>query len=132
MMGLSWAALLQKGGPYAVVLALVAAIAAGGWVGRGWYEDSQDLAEERGAQAAIDAAMERESRIAEKVEVRLADLKANERIIDRGVIREIQNPVYRNVCLPESGRLLINAAARGEPIPAEPTDEMPSDPPGTE
>lgn len=129
---MSWAVLLKKGGPYAVVLAVVAAIAFGGWVGRGWYEDSQDLAEERGAQAAIDAAMERESRIAEKVETRLADLKANERIIDRGVIREIQNPVYRNVCVPESGRLLINAAARGEPVPGESDDPLPRDSPDPE
>ena len=111
---MSWVVLLRKGGPYAVVLAVVAAIAFGGWVGRGWYEDSRDLAEERGAQAAIDAAMERESKIAEKVEDRLADLKANERIIDRGVIREIQNPVYRNVCVPESGVILLNQAAKGE------------------
>ena len=124
---MSWAVLLKKGGPYAVVLAVVAAIAFGGWVGRGWYEDSQDLAEERGAQAAIDAAMERESKIAEKVETRLADLKANERIIDRGVIREIQNPVYRNVCLPTGGLRLLNAAARGEPVPADPADPLPRD-----
>ena len=125
---MSWAVLLQKGGPYAVVLAVVAAIAAGGWVGRGWYEDSQDLAEERGAQAAIEAAMARESKIAEKVEGRLADLQANERIIDRGVIREIQNPVYRNVCLPAGGLRLLNAAARGEPVPADAADPVPGDP----
>lgn len=129
---MSWAILLKKGGPYAVVLAVVAAIGFGGWVGRGWYEDSQDLAEERGAQAAIDAAMARESKIAEKVEARLADLKANERIIDRGVIREIQNPVYRNVCVPDSGRLLINAAARGEPVPGESDDPLPRDSPDPE
>ena len=73
---MSWAVLLKKGGPYAVVLAVVAAIAFGGWVGRGWYEDSQDLAEERGAQAAIDAAMARESKIAEKVETRLITVKS--------------------------------------------------------
>lgn len=124
---MTWLVLIRKGGPYAVVLAVVAAIAFGGWVGRGWYEDSRDLAEERGAQAAIDAAMARESKIAEKVETRLADLKANERIIDRGVIREIQNPVYRNVCLPAGGLRLLNAAARGEPVPADAADPVPGD-----
>ena len=129
---MSWAVLLQKGGPYAVVLAVVAAIAFGGWLGRGWYEDSRDLAEERGAQAAIDAAMERESKIAEKVEARLADLQANERIIDRGVIREIQNPVYRNVCVPDSGLRLLNAAARGESVPGESDDPLPRDSPDPE
>jgi hypothetical protein len=129
---MTWLSLLKKGGPYLVVLAVVAAIAAGGWVGRGWYEDSQDLAEERGAQAAIEAAMARESKIAEKVEARLADLKANERIIDRGVIREIQNPVYRNVCLPAGGLRLLNAAARGEPVPGESDDPLPRDSPDPE
>ncbi len=124
---MTWLTLFNRIGPYLAVVALIAAIAAGGWVGRGWYEDSRDLAEERGAQAAIDAAMERESKIAEKVEDRLADLQANERIIDRGVIREIQNPVYRNVCVPESGLRLLNAAARGEPVPAESSDSVPGD-----
>ena len=71
--------------------------------------------------------MERESKVAEKVEDRLADLKANERIIDRGVIREIQNPVYRNVCLPAGGLRLLNAAARGEPVPADAADPVPGD-----
>ncbi|MTI72578.1 MAG: hypothetical protein FH747_03115 [Stenotrophomonas sp.] len=125
---MTWLTLFNRIGPYLAVVALIAAIAAGGWVGRGWYEDSRDLAEERGAQAAIDAAMERESKIAEKVETRLADLQANERIIDRGVIREIQNPVYRNVCLPAGGLRLLNAAARGEPVPAESSDPVPGDP----
>jgi len=124
---MTWLTLFNRIGPYLAVVALIAAIAAGGWVGRGWYEDSRDLAEERGAQAAIDAAMERESKIAEKVETRLADLQANERIIDRGVIREIQNPVYRNVCLPAGGLRLLNAAARGEPVPADAADPVPGD-----
>ena len=129
---MTWLTLFNRIGPYLAVVALIAAIAAGGWVGRGWYEDSQDLAEERGAQAAIQAAMERESGIAQVVEDRLADLQANERIIDRGVIREIQNPVYRSVCLPAGGLRLLNAAARGEAIPAEPADEVPDDAPATE
>ena len=129
---MTWLTLFNRIGPYLAVVALIAAIAAGGWVGRGWYEDSRDLAEERGAQAAIDAAMERESKVAEKVEDRLADLKANERIIDRGVIREIQNPVYRNVCLPAGGLRVLNAAARGEPVPGESDDPLPRDSPDPE
>lgn len=125
---MTWLALLKKGGPYLVVLALIAGIAFGGWTARGWYEGKRDLVELKAAQAAIDAAMARESKIAEKVETRLADLKANERIIDRGVIREIQNPVYRNVCVPAGGLRLLNAAARGEPVPADAADPVPGDP----
>ncbi|WP_267900653.1 hypothetical protein [Iodobacter ciconiae] len=40
-------------------------------------------------------------------------LKITERIIDRGVIREIKtnNTVYSRECLPAAGRLLVNVAA---------------------
>ncbi len=129
---MTWAVLLKKGGPYALILAIAAALAGGGWFVRGWYEDSQDLAERRGAEKAIQAAMERESGIAQLVEKRLAELQANERIIDRGVIREIQNPVYRNVCVPEPGRVLINAAARGEAVPADAAGEVPDGTPAAD
>lgn len=102
-----------------------AAIFYAGWHVRGWKEDSEDLVIERTAKAIADQAMARESNIAEKVEQRLGELKANQTVIDRGVIRETQNTVYRNVCIPESGRVLVNSAARGEAVPAEPAGEVP-------
>ncbi|MCE8002529.1 hypothetical protein [Billgrantia ethanolica] len=92
-----------------------------GWVGRGWYEDARRLTAERATRQAIDAAMARESDIAERVEARLAELTANERVIDRGIIREIERPIYRRVCLePDAVRLLNDAAAGRAPDPAEP------------
>lgn len=103
---------------------VAAAIFYGGWHVRGWKEDSENLAVERAAQAITAKAIERESGIAEKVEQTLAGLKANQTVIDRGVIRETQNTVYRNVCIPESGRVLVNSAARGEAVPAEPSGEV--------
>lgn len=111
----------------ALVLAL--AIAGGsfvtGWKVKGWKNDSEQAAIERAAQAIAEKAMARESDIAGKVEQRLGELKANQTVIDRGVIRETQNTVYRNVCIPESGRVLVNSAARGEAVPAEPAGEVP-------
>lgn len=95
-----------------------------GWLVHGWKVDSDNLVIERTASAIAQKAMERESGIAEKVEQRLGELKANQTIIDRGVIRETQNTVYRNVCIPESGRVLVNSAARGEAVPAEPSGEV--------
>jgi len=91
----------------------------------GWKEDSANLAVERAAAAIEQQALARESAIAAKVEQRLGELKANQTVIDRGVIRETQNTVYRNVCIPESGRVLVNSAARGEAVPAEPAGEVP-------
>lgn len=108
---------------------LIAAIAWGGWLARGWFEDSRDLAERDAVQKTLNAAMQRESRVATLVEKKLASLQGNERIIDRGVIREIQKPVYQRVCVePELVRLL-NAAADGDQasLSAKPADALPDD-----
>ncbi|WP_417329573.1 hypothetical protein [Halomonas cupida] len=107
--------------------ALVLAVAvASGWLARGWLEDSQRLTAERAAQQAIDAALVRESEIASVVETRLAELEANERIIDRGIIREIEKPIYQRVCLePRLIRLLNNAAAGSSPTAADTSDTVP-------
>ncbi|MCH8200852.1 MAG: hypothetical protein IIB85_02895 [Chloroflexi bacterium] len=75
---------------------------------------------ERAARQAIDAAFARESEIAAGVEARLAELEASERVIDRGLIREIEKPIYRNVCLGDDAvRLLSDAAAGRAPDSAE-------------
>lgn len=98
-----------------------------GWLTKGWQGDSQLLAVERAAQQIVDATRQRESEIAGTVEARLAELKANQTVIDRGVIREIEKPVYLRVCLEPAALVLLNAAARGEPArdPAEPAREVP-------
>lgn len=98
------------------LLASAAALAttfAAGWQVANWQNDSHALTAERAAQQAIDAAMQRESQIAAHVEQRLSELTANERVIDRGIIREIQNPIYQRVCLEPSAIRLLNHAAAG-------------------
>lgn len=111
------------------LLASAAALAAtfgAGWQIANWQNDSRALTAERAAQQAINAAMARESEIAAHVEERLAELQANERVIDRGIIREIQKPIYQRVCLePNVIRLLNNAAAGTEPDTAELDEALP-------
>lgn len=115
--------------PLAALLLIAALVT--GWTARGWLEDSQRLTAERAAQQAIDAALARESRIAHAVEARLAELDANERIIDRGIIREVQKPIYQRVCLGDDAiRLLNDAAAGRRPDPAGPSAPLPRDPAG--
>lgn len=105
----------------AALALLLLATAFGSWQARGWYEDSHRLTAERALRLAVDAAFARESEIAAGVEARLAELQANERIIDRGIIREIEKPLYRNVCLGDDAIRLLNDAAAGRaPDPAEP------------
>lgn len=108
---------------------LVAGIFASGWKVKGWQVDSVNLAVERAAQAIRDDAIHRESGIAGKVEERLSTLTANQTVIDRGIIREIQKPIYQRVCLEPDAIRLLNAAARGEAPadPAKPVGQVPGD-----
>lgn len=110
----------------AAAYAIVAAISFGtGWAVHGWKVDSENLAVERAARAIADKAMARESGIAAKVEERLAELTANQTVIDRGIIRETEKPVYLRVCLEPRAIGLLNSAARGQALPAEPAEKMP-------
>ncbi len=100
----------------------------GGWQINNWRHTASLVAERDTNQRAINAASQRESAIAAQLEKRLADLRANQTIIDRGVIREIQKPVYRVVCIQPDGLRYINAAAAGTSPPAESDSEMPANP----
>lgn len=106
-------------------LVVVAGLFFSGWQVRGWHEDSKQLAADKAMQRAIDAALNRESAVARVVEDKLATLQANQTTIDRGVIREIVKPEYRTVCLPDAAVRLLNAAAIGSALPAEPDDALP-------
>lgn len=92
---------------------LVAAIFGSGWKVKGWQVDSVNLAVEQASKAIRDNAIDRESTIASQVEQQLSGLKANQTVIDRGIIREIQRPIYQRVCLEENAILMLNSAARG-------------------
>lgn len=107
-----------------VVAALaLCACAAGGWTTRGWYEQAKDLAELQGANAAIDAAMKRESGIAGALEIRLQELKANERVIERETVKIVNRPVYQSVCLDADGLRLINLSKATSAT--KPADKVP-------
>lgn len=109
-----------------ITTAALAATFAAGWQVASWQNESQQLTAERAAQQVIDAAMSRESQIAAHVEERLGELQASERIIDRGIIREIQKPIYQRVCLePDAIRLLNHAAAGTDPGTAEHDEALP-------
>lgn len=112
-----------------LALALFGGGLATGWKIRGWKNDSEQAAVDRAADAIIKKSTDNETGIAKQVEIRLGELKANETIIDRGVIREreTQSVVYSAVCFPESGRVLVNDAAKARlpGQPAKPAGKVP-------
>ena len=101
----------------AVCVSFVCSFMAGFMV-RGWQADSVALAAQKAAQESIEVSAKRQADIASSVENAIASIRVTERVIDRGVIKEIQNneTVYRNVCITDAGRMHINAAAAGKPV----------------
>jgi hypothetical protein len=110
----------------AVAAVVVVGAAGAGWTAKGWFEDSKDLAAMEAQQALVEEIRAGQREVSQHVEQRLSELRANERIIDRGIIREIEKPVYRNVCVPpgsDAFRLLRDLAA-GQ-APGKPDDQVP-------
>ncbi|WP_342632167.1 hypothetical protein [Marinobacter alkaliphilus] len=109
-----------------IVGAVLGAVAMGSWTARGWFEDSKDLAAVEAQRALATEIREGQAAISKQVEERLSQLRANERIIDRGVIREIQKPIYQRVCFEPELVELLNAAQRGDAgaRSAEPAGEV--------
>ena len=113
----------------AAVAAIALAGAVGvGWTAKGWLEDSKDLAAMKAQEALAEKIREGQAQISKQVEQRLSELRANERIIDRGVIREIQKPVYQRVCLEPDAVRLLNSVANGQ-APGKPDGEGSDDAP---
>lgn len=112
----------------ALLIGLLVGLGAG-WKVTTWQRDSVDLAVKKAADAIRDNAIARESGIAKQVQDSIQSAAPAERVIDRGVIREIQKTEYRNVCFsPELVRLL-NDGGKDRPTAADPgnaTGDVPS------
>ena len=115
-----------------LVIALSAAVLLGaGWQTRAWYEDSRNLTAERARQEVLDAVRSSIASVGELVEQQRSDLRVKERVIDRGVIREVQKIIYRErECFePDLVRLLnLGAQGRSADVSGELTDGLPRDP----
>ena len=111
----------------AIAVVVISASVGAGWTAKGWLEDSKDLAALQAQNALAAQVREDFAGHSRSVEKRLGELKANERVIDRGVIREIEKPVFRNVCVPPDGDAfrLLGLLAKGE-APGEPANQVPA------
>lgn len=109
-----------------VIAVVLGGVGLGGWAGRGWFEDAKRLAIVEDRQELAEQIRGDISGIAQAVETRLGELRANERIIDRGIIREIQKPIYQRVCAEPDVVRMLNAALRGESVAGstEPVGEV--------
>lgn len=110
----------------AAICVLVMAAFMAGFTVHGWQSDSVALAAQKAAQLSIEASEKRQAEIASGVENAIAAIRVTERVIDRGIIKEIQSneTIYRNECITDAGRLLVNAAAAGKSVSSQPATQM--------
>lgn len=100
----------------ALIAVTVAGLIGGGWMARGWYEGNQELAAMKAAQIVAESLRDDLSKVSRDMEEQIAGLKPSETVIDRGVVREIQTEVFRNVCIPPGSQSfrMLNRIANGE------------------
>lgn len=96
------------------VLIAAALLAIGGWTARGWYEDSQDLAQVQAMEKSREVMRELAGEIATKTEQAIGGIRIENRHIYNEVQREVrENTVYRDCALTVDGLRHVNQARRG-------------------
>lgn len=100
--------------PYVRNLLFLAAFV-GGWVASSWHSDSLELVATKAAVNASQALSADQVRSAEKIQLQLSRLSANEKTIIKENVKLVDRPIYHNVCLDGDGLFNANAAKNGTP-----------------
>ena len=95
-----------------------------GWQIKGAFIAKRDLAIKEAQEAMLKELQENEAHIANILELKLQDLKANEKVIERERIRIIDRPVYHNECLDADGLRLIEQARTGKTSTSKSASKM--------
>ena len=86
-----------------------------GWQVNDWRHDSVALVAEKIAEDNANKYTLIVANIADELEKTIASRAVTQRVIERGIIKEIRTneTIYRNVCITDAGRVLINDTAKG-------------------
>ena len=99
----------------AIVAVVVSAAFGAGWTVNDWRRDSIEQSATKAAQKVATENRKFIANAAAELESKLASGVVRQRIIERGVVKEIRNNeiIFRNVCITDNVRLLINDEAKG-------------------
>lgn len=93
-----------------------------GWAVKGAFVAKEQLAILEAKNELINEFRAVEGSIASTLETKLADLKANERVINNEIVKIVNRDVYRNDCLDADGLRYIEAARTGKTDPTKPAE----------
>jgi hypothetical protein len=105
----------------AVVVSIIISFVAG-WQVKAAFVAKRDLAIAEAKAEFIKAYQEAEAHTANSFEIKLQELKANEKTIERERIKIVDRPVYSNECLDADGLQLIERARTGKADSSKPID----------
>lgn len=114
--------LLLRIGSYVICAVICFAV---GWRVKSAFIAERDLAIVEARDAMIAEYRVNEAGKALILENKLAELRANEKVINNEIIKIVDRPVYHNVCLDTDGLRLIEAARAGKSNTTKSTDEVP-------
>lgn len=103
---------LQTLGIAALVFALGSS---SGWLVHGWQYDASQLASEQASEKAFHQAVKATNELSGKLQASIDGMEKNRLITTKEIIHETTKTEYRCL-LPESGRLLYDAAAQESTI----------------
>ncbi|QXZ18255.1 hypothetical protein [Lelliottia amnigena] len=111
------------------LLILIAAMSVG-WQGHDWYDAKLTLAASKTAEETRQIVVEATRQSGEALEVKLAELKANEIHTERVIHTETIKPVFSNVCASDDYVRLFNESAdqAGRILSGKPADDLPGKP----
>lgn len=114
------------------LLILIAAMSVG-WQGHDWYDAKLTLAASKTAEETRQIVVEATRQSGEALEVKLAELKANEIHTERVIHTETIKPVFSNVCASDDYVRLFNESAdqAGRILSGKPADALPGKPAAT-
>lgn len=111
------------------LLLLVAAMVFG-WQAHGWYDAKLTLAVNEAGEKTRQVVAEATQKSGERLEEKLAELKANEIYTERVIQRETIKPVFSNVCASDDYVRLFNESAdkAERALSGKPADPLPGNP----
>lgn len=86
-----------------------------GYLINDWKRDSEDFKIQKKVDKFLEEQRQKQLEASLKLEEKLKELKANERVIHTKEKEIVERPIYRNVCVDDDGLSILNQYGTGKP-----------------
>lgn len=93
---------------------IVGASFSAGWTARGWKDSVAALETARQLDEKHAMLSTYKDDVLKALDARIEARNSNRQVVERIITKEVEKPVYKNVCLADEGREMIDKWAKGE------------------